>query len=161
MTRLEEFSSLLTTAEGKRIADRLLSQAMTSLRLVSRRGKAKGGGQSSKAKGRAAVVRLRDLIVEKLGIPADAMMVKATSMPGVDLYIAPEHRTKCPFSIEMKCVEALNIWGALAQAQENVDHGVPVVFFKRSGTQMFVALDAETFLEMQAKLNRYEALCQN
>jgi hypothetical protein len=88
-----------------------------------------------------------------LGIPGEGMMVKATSMPGVDLYIAPEHRPKFPFSIEVKNVEQLNIWAALAQAQENQESGAPIVFFKRSGTPFFIAIDAETFLSMQQRLN--------
>lgn len=156
MTLTQRIDRLTALPDGRKILDRLLLRAEDGLRLVTKRGKAKGGGQSSKAKGRQAVVGLRDRIVTILGIPEAGMMVKATSMPGVDLYIAPEHRARFPFSVEVKACESLQIWAALAQARENVEFGRPALFFKRAGTPMFVTVDAETFLGMQADLNFYQ-----
>ncbi len=154
MNLLDRLSRVAASPDGKRIATRLVDRAEVSLRLTMSHGKARGGGQSSKAKGRAAVALLRDLLVTKLGIPADAMMVKATSMPGVDLYVAPHYATKFPFSPEVKCTESFSPWASMAQAEENAEPGKdPIVFFKRARTQMYVMVSADVFLEMQATIN--------
>jgi len=43
----------------------------------------------------------------------------------------------------------VNIWAALAQAETNAaPEDLPVVFFKRARSKMYVALDAERFLAL-------------
>lgn len=47
-------------------------------------------------------------------------------------------------SIEVKCVEKLNIWQALEQAARDADPlHLPVVVFKRNGTDWYAALPAD------------------
>lgn len=113
------------------------------------RGRARGGGQSSKAKGRRAVQEVRDLLLRLLpGLEADDFLVKATSMGGTDLHLSPAAQKYFPFGIEVKAVEALNIWAALAQARVNADKQAlpPIVFFTRAHAPMYVALPAEVFV---------------
>jgi hypothetical protein len=156
MTIQKRVDTLLGSPAGKAALLRALSRAELSTALVTKRGKARGRGQSSKAKGRTAVQAVKALLVEGLGVDPDSLLVKATSMPGTDLYVAPGVRSRCPWGIEVKCVESLNIWGALAQAEENCDDGlVPVVFFKRAKTPMFVALRAERLIALQERLNAF------
>lgn len=110
-------------------------------------GRARGGGQSSKKKGRAAVLVVAKLLADSLGLPADDVFVKATSQVGVDIHLSPVAQARFPFSIEVKGAETLNIWQALKQAADQAKAGLPpVVFFKRAHTQLYVALDAEEFI---------------
>lgn len=112
-------------------------------------GRAKGGGQSSKAKGREAVQQVRDLMLMVAPqLQPDDLLVKATSMGGVDLHLSPAAARWFPFAIEVKCVEALNIWAALRQAVDQSNGKPPIVFFKRARTELFVALRAKDLLNL-------------
>jgi len=112
-------------------------------------GTARGGGQSSKAKGRSAVQQVRDLMLSVAPwLQPDDLLVKATSMAGVDLHLSPAAAKWFPFSIEVKCVEALNIWAALKQASDQAGGKPPIVFFKRARTEMYVALRATDLLSL-------------
>ncbi len=119
----------------------------------TRRGTAKGGGQSSKAKGRAAVQQVRDLLLAAFDLQPDDVHVKATSQAGVDLHLSPAAQAVFPFGIEVKAVEALNIFKALEQGQNQSPTRPPVVFFKRAHTPMFVALTAYEFLHLLTRRN--------
>lgn len=113
------------------------------------RGYAKGRGQSSKAKGRSAVLAVAELVRTVLGLPVEDVWVKATSQVGTDLHLSARARTAFPFSVEVKNVEAFNIWQALRQAAENAPPDLaPVVFFKRARTPLYAALDARQFVEL-------------
>lgn len=115
-------------------------------------GRARGGGRSSKAKGRAGSLAAAVLLREFLELAEADVFVKATSQIGVDLHLSEVARLAFPFSIEVKNVETLSIWAALRQAEENATPEMPaVLFFKRAGTRMYVALDAAIFLQ---KVNR-------
>lgn len=89
-----------------------------------------------------------ELMREHLMLAEADVFVKATSQIGVDLHLSELARKVFPFSIEVKNVETLSIWAALRQAEENSTANMPaVVFFKRAGTRMYVALDASVFLK--------------
>jgi hypothetical protein len=112
-------------------------------------GRAKGGGQSSKAKGRAAVQQVRALLLRMAPwLEEDDLLVKATSMAGVDLHLSPLAAKWFPFAIESKFVEKLNIWEALQQASDQAGGKPPIVFFKRARTEMYVALRATDLLKL-------------
>ena len=116
--------------------------------LAKRRGRAKGGGQSSNAKGRKGVQDVKALLLKTFQLVEDDMLVKATSMGGCDLHLSPEAQRLFPFAIEVKCQESLNIWAALAQAQVNADkkQQPAIVFFKRARSPMYIAMRADAFL---------------
>jgi len=129
-------------AEHKAIANR-----------SKRRGRARGGGQSSKAKGRSAVQVVRQALLAHaeaadVDLTEDDVFVKATSQGGCDIHLSSAAFRLFPFAIEAKNVEALNIWAALAQAEVNgIKKKAPgVVFFKRANSPLYVALRAEDFL---------------
>ena len=114
------------------------------------RGRARGGGQSSKGKGRTGCQMVREALRQKFpGLGEDDMLVKATSMGGTDIHLSPLAQGLFSFGIEVKREERLNIWAALAQAKVNADKkGLPaIVFFSRSHTDLYVALRAEDFLK--------------
>jgi len=113
-----------------------------------KKGRAKGRGQSSKAKGRNGCHTVRQLLLDWLPLQEDDVFVKAGSQGGCDLHLSPRARAVFPYAIEVKNKESLNIWSALVQATANADGHTPVVFFKRANTPTFVALKAEDFLRL-------------
>lgn len=116
-------------------------------RAVRSTGTAKGGGQSSKAKGRVAVQLVRSLLLSAYpALEPDDILVKATSMGGCDLHLSPAALKLFPFAIEVKCQESLQIWAALRQATENAGTRPPILFFKRARTDLYVALRARDFV---------------
>jgi len=111
------------------------------------RGRAKGGGQSSKAKGRSAVLVVVAQLRQALGVEEGDVFVKATSQGGCDIHLSPAALKRFPFSVEVKNEERLSIWAALRQAEVNAAPGrPPILFFKRAGSLLFVALTAAEFL---------------
>lgn len=68
---------------------------------------------------------------------------------GVDIHLSSLAKQRCPLAIECKNVEKLNIWDALKQTEKNAtgkEKGV--LFFKRNHSKIYVAMDAEYFLEV-------------
>lgn len=111
------------------------------------RGRAKGGGQSSKQKGRHAVLVVAAMIARRFGLEPDDVLVKATSQGGCDIHLSPHAARLFPVGIEVKCQEKLNVWGALKQAEENAPPGrAMVLFFRRANSQTYAALRADDFL---------------
>jgi len=111
-------------------------------------GRAKGGGQSSKQKGRAAVLEVAALIRDKLGLQDGDVWVKAGAQMGVDLHFSPFASAQFPFATEVKNQEQLNIWQALKQAEAAVtkDQPTAVLFFRRAGSRLYAVVDAQTFM---------------
>lgn len=119
--------------------------------------------QSAKAKGRRLQQWVRDTLL-KFAPTLQPDDIRSTSMGagGEDLLLSPAARNVYPFSIECKNQEALNIWAALEQAEENAPklalrNGVgdeiaqirpvcPLVVFKRNNSKTYVALEFEEFL---------------
>lgn len=149
---------LLALGVSAKAVDALLRQLrkdhLEVTRSSKRRGRARGGGQSSKSKGRKAVQDVQNLLLGHFfNLAEDDIFVKATSQGGCDLHMSPAARAHFPFAIEVKCVESLNIWKALAQASVNA---IPkkdpfVVFFKRAHSPMYVAMRADAFLDLLPK----------
>lgn len=111
----------------------------------------KPNGAATKAKGRDLMLAIKTLLL--LNAPwlsEDDFLVKATSMLGVDLHVSPRAAEWFPFAVEGKNTETLQIWAALTQAQYNAaKQGKPaIVFFKRAGTPIYVALAAIDLLTL-------------
>lgn len=67
---------------------------------------------------------------------------------GVDVQLSPAARKIYPFSIECKAQEALSIWSALQQAEDNKGNHTPLLAFKRNRSEIYVALKLEDFLNI-------------
>lgn len=113
-----------------------------------KRGRAKGGGQSSKAKGRLGCQAVQQLLLDWLPLTEADVFVKAGSQGGCDLHLSDAALKVFPYAIEVKNKETLNIWSALKQAADNAEGQTPVVFFKRAHAPLFVALKADDFLRL-------------
>ena len=71
---------------------------------------------------------------------------------GEDLIMARSVRKKCPYSIECKNQEKINIWESYKQANENSKDYEPVVVLKRNKHKPLVLVDAEYFVELHNRV---------
>lgn len=109
---------------------------------------------SAKQKGRRACQDVKALLHRFAPVlDGDDIMLPTGSVPGADIHLSPAARNFYPFAIECKNVESLNIWKALTQAETHVksDSDIPLLFFKRNRSKLYVALDAEAFLKLISK----------
>ncbi len=104
---------------------------------------------SAKAKGRNLQKTVRDELLKRAPHLTEND-VRSTSMgaSGVDIQMSEAALKTFPFSIECKAQEALNIWGALEQAEENKGKHTPILCFKRNRTEIYVALKFQDFLQV-------------
>lgn len=106
--------------------------------------------QSAKAKGRNAQKEVRDALLHWAPF-LTTNDVRSTSMgaSGVDILMSEEALGFYPFAIEVKCQESLNIWAALAQAEEQrTDNIKPLLCFKRNRSEMYMAMRLTDFLTL-------------
>ncbi len=95
---------------------------------------------SSRRKGKRGEYLVRDLLRRwgfeaRRGVASAGEPDQVHSIPG--------------YHLEVKNVEALNIWAALAQAERDARAGEnAIVFFKRNGSRIYAALDAEILLPL-------------
>jgi hypothetical protein len=108
---------------------------------------------SCKAKGRRGAQEIKDLLVEHAEnhFIADDIVVTPSGVTGPDLTLSPRAMEKFPFIVESKNQEKLNIWAAIKQSINHMSakcHGrIPVVFFKRNHSELYVCLKATDFLK--------------
>ena len=103
--------------------------------------------KSAKSKGRKGVTDVIKLIrAQYPHWQEDEVFRPAGSQPGEDIHFSPDARKELNISIEVKKQESLQIWKALKQCEDNAKEGVPVLFFSRAHSKMYVALPAEEFL---------------
>lgn len=105
---------------------------------------------SRKAKGRRLQKRIAEYISKITNIPVEKdgdIESRPMGQSGRDVILRGRAKEIFIFhGIECKAREALNIWQALAQAEEH--GGKPIVFFKRNRSEIYVALKAEDFFEL-------------
>lgn len=104
---------------------------------------------SAKAKGR----RLQQLVSDQLLAKFPFLTgrdIRPTPMgvSGADVQLSEAATKVFPFSVECKCVESLNIWKALEQAESNADGLYPLLVFKRNRSEVYATVRLETFLAL-------------
>jgi hypothetical protein len=106
--------------------------------------------RSAKHKGRRFQQAVRRLILEQFPHLADEdVQVVSRSEPGTDIKLSPAAQSVFPYSVECKNVERLNIWSALAQAQDNAEDGMtPLLVFARNRTEPYVAMKLTEFMTL-------------
>lgn len=107
--------------------------------------------RSAKAKGRRAVLEVRDLLYATFpDLQEDDILIQTTSVGGQDVHLSPLAASKFGYAIECKNVEALNIWKTIEQARLNgVKKGrPPVIFIRRNTTPLHVVIQAEEFMRL-------------
>lgn len=109
---------------------------------------------SAKAKGRIGQQKVRDELLSRAP-ELTANDIRSTSMgaSGVDILLSEAAIKRFPFAIEVKCQEALNVWSALEQAElTRTPKQIPVLFFKRNRSEMYVALTMKDFLDLTSAI---------
>lgn len=104
---------------------------------------------SAKSKGRRAAAEVKELLYNHShGLQEGDFIITSSSVTGRDLLLSPLALQQFPFAIEVKNQEKLSIWEALKQAETHVqtDRELPLLFFKRNRSELYVALKAHDFL---------------
>ena len=68
--------------------------------------------------------------------------------PGEDLLFSPAARAVYPVSIECKNQESLAIWASLKQAEDNSKGHIPLLCFKRNGTEIYATLKLDDLIKL-------------
>ena len=106
---------------------------------------------SAKAKGRRACQELQELILRWFpDLTAKDVRVTPSGSTGEDIQLSEAAAKAFPYAVEVKNQERLNLWAAIAQAQEHSKKtGLqPLLAFRRNRSEMFVVLRAEHFFEL-------------
>jgi len=109
---------------------------------------------SAKAKGRRLQNEIRDILLGAFPsvLQPDDVRVAVMGESGTDIKLSPAARKYIPYAIECKNQEHVNIWAALAQAEENMTEGTtPVLAFRRNRSKTYVALPLDAFLALLPK----------
>jgi hypothetical protein len=106
--------------------------------------------RSAKHKGRRLQKTVRKAILDQFSELAETdVKVAFRSEPGTDIQLSALARSLFPYSVECKNVERLNVWSALAQAQNNVREGTAaLLIFGRNRTEPYVALPLTEFMKL-------------
>ena len=109
--------------------------------------------QSAKSKGRRAQQDVAIALVEATCGLLEPDDIRSTSMGvnGADVQLSPAARRLYPIDFEVKNVEKLSIWDAIAQAKT---HGkqTPAVCFTRNHEDMYIAISLDFFLKHYAPI---------
>lgn len=111
---------------------------------------------SCKAKGRRACQEVRELLLQYAqDLKPDDIRVTSSGCTGEDLLLSPAAQEIYPLAIECKNQEALNVWSALKQAESHSNQEeiaavkrLPILFFRRNHSSLYVAMQAEHFLKL-------------
>jgi hypothetical protein len=114
------------------------------LKIIKRKKRMKT--QSAKAKGRKLQQWFTKLLVDVLGLDEEDMESRPMGSQGEDIIMGKLSRSRFPYSIECKNQEAVNVWKAYAQAEENCKGYEPLVVIKRNRSKPLVLVDAEHFV---------------
>jgi|TARA_X000001382_G_scaffold93109_1_gene67701 hypothetical protein len=106
---------------------------------------------SAKAKGRNLQKKVRELLIEHLGVDPEDIESRSMGAGGEDLIMAKAARNLFPYSIECKNQEALNIWKAYKQAEENCKGYEPLAVIKRNHHKPLAVVDLEAFILLNRK----------
>jgi hypothetical protein len=103
--------------------------------------------QSCKAKGRRAQQEVRDAILAAFPhLEPDDVRNTPMGTQGEDILLSPAARKVWPFYTEIKNVERLNIWDAIAQASGK--GRPPAVVFRKNATKPMIAVELDVFLRI-------------
>jgi hypothetical protein len=110
---------------------------------------------SAKAKGRRACQEVVDLILSSFpGLTELDVSVTPSGVTGVDVKLSQRAFDALPFAIECKNTESIQIWQALEQAKSHVKGAeMPLLFFKRNRSELFVTLSAKNFFKLLCEKN--------
>ena len=106
--------------------------------------------QSCKSKGRRLQQRVARNILDAFPhLGEDDVVSTSMGAPGEDVRLSPTARIAVPLSIECKCVEKLNVWACLEQAERNAPDGTtPCLVFSRNRAPTYAVVPWEFLLTL-------------
>jgi hypothetical protein len=105
--------------------------------------------RSGKNKGRKLQNFVRDMLQDTFPtLHKDDIKSQTMGMPGEDIVLSPAARDIIPYSFECKNVERLDLWGSLAQAENNSEDRNPVLVIKRNRSKVYAIVELDTFLDV-------------
>lgn len=110
--------------------------------------------RSAKSKGRRLQQQVKQVILENFpALEEGDVKVAIMGESGTDIKLSPFARQFFAYSVECKNVEKLNIWQALAQAEENTAAGTsPLLIFSRNRLpEPYVSMKLSDFMSLVSK----------
>jgi hypothetical protein len=106
--------------------------------------------QSCKSKGRRLQQKVARSILDAFPhLEEDDVHSTSMGAPGEDIQLSTAARNALPLSIECKCVERLNVWQCIEQAQSNAPSGAtPCLVFSRNRSPTYAVVPWEKLLEL-------------
>lgn len=83
--------------------------------------------------------------------------VTPSGVTGPDLHLSPKALETYPFVLEGKNQESISIWAALEQSESHArkcPERIPVLFFRRNKSELYVGIRAEAFLKLVTGVSR-------
>jgi len=116
--------------------------------------------KSRKQKGKALQNRVRQDLVDRLGIDPGDILSTAMGQSGCDLYLSPAARTIFPFGVECKAQEriALPEWWKQCARNAAAEGLTPLLVFRRNREDALAVLRWEDLLALLSEVqNLHEA----
>ena len=98
--------------------------------------------KSRKQKGKAFQNRVRQDLIERLGVPEGDVLSTAMGQSGCDLYLSPAGRERFPFGVECKHQEAIALPAWWRQCTRNAEKEglTPLLLIKRNREEPLAVL---------------------
>ena len=118
--------------------------------------------KSRKQKGKAFQNRVRQDLVDRLGIDPGDILSTAMGQSGCDLYLSPAARARFPFGVECKAQERIALPEWWEQCTRNADKVglTPLLLIKRSREEPLAVLRWTDLLALLRHDHRWENLAE-
>jgi hypothetical protein len=112
--------------------------------------------QSCKNKGRRFQQKIARSILDAFPhLTEDDVHSTSMGAPGEDIKLSAAARRALPLSLECKCVERLNVWQCIEQAQSNTPNGAtPCLVFSRNRSPSYAVVPWSTLLGLFEALDK-------
>tara|TARA_X000000950_G_scaffold289192_1_gene410631 strand:+ start:4093 stop:4464 length:372 start_codon:yes stop_codon:yes gene_type:complete len=115
---------------------------------------------SAKAKGRNFQNKVREMIMEKLGINEHDIKTAVMGESGMDIILSQEGRNAFPYAVECKKVERMNVWKCYDQACENSNDLTPLLVFSKNHSKVMVCFEFEDFLDLVENARGFQRMVE-
>lgn len=118
--------------------------------------------KSRKQKGKAFQNRVRQDLIEHLGIDPGDILSTGMGQGGCDLYLSPAGRERFPFGVECKAQEAIALpaWWRQCTANAEAEGLVPLLVFRRNREDALAVLRWSDLLALLQQDHRWQNLAE-
>ena len=90
--------------------------------------------------------KVREMIMDKLGINEHDIKTAVMGESGMDIILSKAGRETFPYAVECKKVEKINIWKCYDQASENSEDLTPLLIFSKNRSKVMVCFEFTGFI---------------